>query len=179
MVQKLVGYSLVSLATVTLLGFALLGLAQSNKQVSPQDDDRFGPVSTYREATALPSNASEQRLRKARSDRYDVKDQDIWSPERLHKIVLGENSPPVLYNLPSSHAPDVAAIPAGKSDLVVVGTIQSAHAYLTNHKTAIYSEFQVKVEQVLKGSRSGVGEIIDTERFGGRLRMPSGQTLVR
>jgi hypothetical protein len=42
------------------------------------------------------------------------------------------------------------ALPVGRSAAVVIGTIRSAHAYVTPDKTRIYSEFQVAVDSVIK-----------------------------
>jgi hypothetical protein len=72
------------------------------------------------------------------------------------------------------------ALPAGRSALVVLGEVVDAKAYLSNDQTGVYSEFTVRVERVLKndkGSSVFPGELITTERWGGRVIFPSGRAI--
>ena len=75
----------------------------------------------------------------------------------------------------------LAAIPTAKSSAVVIGTVTSAGAHLTEDKTAIYSEFTVSVDTVVKNDLESPIESrrpITVERNGGRVRMPSGKIIV-
>lgn len=76
---------------------------------------------------------------------------------------------------------DLPAIPTGKSSAIVIGTVTKSEAYLTEDQTAIYSEFTVSVDTVVKndlGNPIGTGRSITIERNGGRVRMPSGKIIV-
>jgi hypothetical protein len=68
------------------------------------------------------------------------------------------------------------ALPTGQSDLVVVGTVLDARAHLSPDNTGVYSEFVIKVDEVLKdsGTSVSVGDTVAVEREGGRVRYPSG-----
>ena len=73
------------------------------------------------------------------------------------------------------------ALPVEQSAAVVIGTVRSAHAYVTREKTGIYSEFQVAVETVIKNEPDNMIKTeakITVERNGGRARMPSGKTVI-
>lgn len=71
---------------------------------------------------------------------------------------------------------DVPAIPAGKSDGIVIGKVKSGKAFLSDDKTGIYSEFTIYIEQVLKSnSFTQEGQEIVAERAGGAVRFPSGK----
>ena len=68
------------------------------------------------------------------------------------------------------------AIPSSRSDVIAVGNVTDARAYLSNDKTGIYSEFKVTVEEVLKNSAAApllVNDFICVERIGGAVRYPS------
>ncbi len=56
--------------------------------------------------------------------------------------------------------------------------VTDAQAYLSNDKTGVYSEFTVRIDEVLKNDSPAqftVGSFIAVERFGGRVRFPSGR----
>lgn len=78
----------------------------------------------------------------------------------------------------SSHwSRGLPAIPVQQSDVVLVGQILDAQAYLSNDKTGIYSEFTVRVEEeTLKGDALALfpSGITTIERSGGAVRFPSG-----
>jgi hypothetical protein len=68
------------------------------------------------------------------------------------------------------------ALPVGESNLIVVGTVLDVQAHLSPANTGVYSEFSVKVDEVLKDSAASVstGDLIAVDREGGRVRYPSG-----
>jgi hypothetical protein len=70
------------------------------------------------------------------------------------------------------------ALPTAQSDAIVVGNVLAGKAYLSNDRGAVYSEFPVRVEDVLKNSSPVplyFGERINAERWGGAVRFPSGK----
>lgn len=68
------------------------------------------------------------------------------------------------------------SLPIGESDLIVVGTVLDARAHLSPDNMGVYSEFSVRVDDVLKDSAASVlaGEVVAVDREGGRVRYPSG-----
>ena len=76
---------------------------------------------------------------------------------------------------------DIPAVPAAQSNAVVSGEIVDARAYMSNDKSAVYSEFTVRVEEVLKSDASdplALGDMVSALRFGGAVRFPSGKVQV-
>jgi hypothetical protein len=70
------------------------------------------------------------------------------------------------------------ALPVSQSGMVVVGEVVDARSYLSEGKDWVYSEFTVRIEEVLKNA-SGVtltaGGSIEVNRDGGRVRFPNGR----
>lgn len=66
------------------------------------------------------------------------------------------------------------ALPVEQSDAVVIGEVERAQAHLSTDKTGIYSEFTIRLEDVLKGrSEEAVpGVTVIAERFGGGGEIP-------
>jgi hypothetical protein len=77
------------------------------------------------------------------------------------------------YNWPADFKP----VPVSASAVIVVGTISDAKAHLSEDKNSVYSEFAVRIDEVLK-NESGLplapGQTVILERKGGRVRYPSG-----
>ena len=64
------------------------------------------------------------------------------------------------------------------SDLVVEGTVSDSNAFLSTDKTGVYSEYTVAISDLIKSPASSTvrkHDSITAERFGGRVRFPSGQ----
>jgi hypothetical protein len=70
----------------------------------------------------------------------------------------------------------VTELPAGASGLVVVGRVGDAQTFLSPDGRGVYTEYQVRVDEVLKDSAASVaaGDTIAVDRVGGRVRYPSG-----
>ena len=76
----------------------------------------------------------------------------------------------------------LAALPVAKSDMVVVGEVTDTQAYLTESKDWVYSEFTIRVDEVLKNTSAGAitrGEALVADREGGRVRFPGGQVALQ
>lgn len=71
-----------------------------------------------------------------------------------------------------------AGIPIIESEIIVVGEILEAEAYLSNNKKGVYSEFTVHIDEVLKNRLDGVtsGSQITFDRIGGTVRYKNGKT---
>jgi hypothetical protein len=68
-------------------------------------------------------------------------------------------------------------LPTAQSEAVIVGEVTNANAYLTSDKSTIYSEYTVRVDEVLKTNDPTIipNCKVDAQRLGGRVRVPSGQ----
>jgi hypothetical protein len=70
-------------------------------------------------------------------------------------------------------------IPASISDVILVGTVVQAKAFLAEDKAGVYSEFTIHVEQLLKTNGHipvAINDLFPVEREGGRIKYPSGRT---
>jgi hypothetical protein len=73
---------------------------------------------------------------------------------------------------------DFPRLPVRESNVIVMGGITEANAYLSEDKNGVYSEFTVCLDAVLKDDSSiplKPGDEIVLERDGGRVRYPSGK----
>jgi len=122
-------------------------------------------------SAALPNSSDVVRFR--RSERYNIPNPSL--PE------LGENSETAIWDLPETHF-QKNPMPFDASDAVVVGTVTAGQTYLSNDKRNIYSEFHLKLQEIVKTPNAAylrVGDSIDIERKGGAVRLPSGKVLTR
>lgn len=68
------------------------------------------------------------------------------------------------------------AFPTEQAAAVVIGTVTDAQAYLSNDKTGVYSAFTVLVDEILKNPGNlSVGNLVEAEREGGRVKFRSGR----
>jgi len=130
--------------------------------------------------TTESPDPAKRALRRVRSKKHDLRDPSIKSSD-IKKLILTEQSAAVNYGGPWSDAPDEPALPVEPSDAIVIADVTGAHAYLSNDKTAIYSEFAILVFDTLKDTGGSIfsGSRLTVERSGGALRFPSGKVLVR
>lgn len=120
----------------------------------------------------LPADPQKAAKRKARNERHN----NSWLG-----VKAGLNAAPdsgdeiVLINDWEVRTPK---LPAAQSDVVVVGEITEASAFISADKRGVYSEFSLRVEETLKKDGGWVvspGEVISVEREGGRVRYSSGR----
>jgi hypothetical protein len=171
---------ILTLVTVALLGataFATL-VKQNQKQESPklheQHDKSAYPVAEYGAAdTSDPK-------RKARKQRNNIRlrPSDNVDAKQFRLTESSESS----WGGPPSHAPAEPALPTRQSDVVLVGEVTDAKAFLSEDETNVYSEFTVLTGEVLKNTSPvelAPGDSIITTRAGGAVRFPSGKVIQR
>ena len=76
---------------------------------------------------------------------------------------------------------NLPVFPIDRSSAVVIGRVIEAKAYLSEDKSAIYSEFKVQIDSVLKNDERIPLESersLVVGREGGRVRLPSGKIVV-
>ena len=134
------------------------------------------------EAVAQRSKSAEQEpiVEYGVSQGNDVKRQKKGTRyDRPKNGPIGE-LPPGVEELPlNSHWwQGMPALPISEDTTIVVGTVVDGKAYLSTDRSGIYSEFAVRVEQVLKDTNPvtvNPGETITAERMGGAVRFLSGK----
>lgn len=131
--------------------------------ITPSDkelDDAVTPIVDLN--SAIPADEK----RKKKNKRYNNQTLDITEPPAGDaEVVLGSES-------------SIPDLPFKISDLVIEGMVTDSNAFLSEDKCGIYSEFNIEVSDVIKPSASSSVNKHDSiigERFGGRVRYPSGQ----
>ena len=117
--------------------------------------------------TPGPGNANEKARRNAKGKRFDGSSLVAEPhPEAGAKGIL------------DSWMQSLPALPVAASDAIVMGEITNAQAYLSPDKTGVYTEYTVRVDEVLKQSSAAQpasGGLVDVQREGGRVQFPSGR----
>jgi hypothetical protein len=69
-----------------------------------------------------------------------------------------------------------SSLPLADSEIVLIGEVVGAEAHLSSNKNSVYSEFEIKIEKIIKNSRNEEfdGKSILAEREGGIVNFPTG-----
>jgi hypothetical protein len=66
-----------------------------------------------------------------------------------------------------------------ESNVVIIGQVEGAEAYLSDNKQNIFSEFTVRIKEILKSPIAlSPGELITIDRNGGFVDYPNGQKVL-
>ena len=116
----------------------------------------------------LPTDPNERANRNRKSKKYNGRTAPpIRESDQIHTITDWELGLP--------------ALPVAKSAAIVIGEVSTAQAFLSEDKSAVYSEFGIRIDEVLKTeTRFPVvsGSVLPVERMGGLVRFPSGKLAV-
>ncbi|MCA1576615.1 MAG: hypothetical protein LC794_04530 [Acidobacteria bacterium] len=137
------------------------------KYTRPEIDFNNFPI--VEPTASFPSDESAKAIRARKSKKYNNKS--------VAEISEASNVTFLVNEALSS----LSALPVDKSSVVLIGEIADAKAYLSEDKTAVYSEFDVRIQAVLKNTTSrslSAGKSVSVERFGGRVRLPSGKLFI-
>lgn len=165
-----VSVAIVGLGTIFLI--TTRSQSQSKDQNSgvnkndPQRFDKNNPTADFDMADSMKPEEGE--LRKRRGDKYKENNQIDEAEEWVVTTMV-------------SHMPNPPAFPIAHSDLIAVGTVKNARAFISTDKTAVYSEFDVSLGDVLFSLKRSIlpGSEIVIERMGGNVRFPSGKIVTR
>lgn len=158
-----------STALVSMRGQGQTSQSTNDKAQQKQDFKSRFPVADY---TGLePTGPRERAKRKSKDKRL---------PKGVLEDSLGATETSIMDG-GGSGRPE--ALPVRSSDIIIIGDVLNARAYLSSDKTGLFSEFTVSIEEVLKSTGSDPvlpGANLSVEREGGRIRYPSGNVrLVR
>jgi len=146
---------------------AAISAGQDRPDKKKESEDNQMPVAIF--AASEPADPGVRDLRHVRSSRYDKR-----RPEPLSELPAGIEELPLI----SHWAWGTTALPSTQSDAVVIGEVTDAQAHLSNDRTGVYSEFTVRVKEVLKNLNQvslTPSEGVILEREGGAVRFPSGR----
>jgi len=161
-----------------LIGFTVIQIVSTGAAISLQDkpskkpsEEYLGPVVDYdlELQIAARANPKERELREARGRRYNRR-----APETLAELPstwegFATGTDWYLYLPP---------LPVSQSDVIVVGEVTAAEAHISSDKTGVYSEFSIKVDEILRNHLDtplNVGDITVGEREGGVVRFQDGR----
>lgn len=139
--------------------------ADNKKQVSTEAEIEQGPIADY--LAPEPSDPSELARRKSRGKKY----------EELAGVPINPVASGIISTLNIHWDLNLLPLPVDQSNLIVIGTVSDAKAFLTPNKVTVYSEFTVNIEKVFKNDPTkpfAPDQQITLERQGGRVRIPSG-----
>ena len=157
---------------------ALRGRTQNSPASTKQEKTTSEPTAKELDDAATPivdfDNPSvieptEKSSRKLKNERYNKETFVLSDPQRVGEVIRE----------PEWQA-GLSDLPADKSDIVVEGQVTDARAFLSDDKTGVYSEFTIRVSRILKvapGLSVNLDDTIVMERFGGRVRYPSGKVI--
>lgn len=167
--KQKVNLSLLLVALVVVLTTTLVTLrgqdqappiSVKNQRIDVQND---GPIADYTtEGMTAPQHRA---VRQARGRRY----QKRGDGKPLSEMIGSERR---TYTHPSN----LSALPVAASDLVAIGEVTEAQAFLSDDKTSVYSEFTFRVAEVLMNKVDtfiASNDSITISREGGRALLPS------
>lgn len=119
-------------------------------------------------ASDMPTDPGARARRKAKGERYEGR------PEKVKE--LPDNIMPLPLNV--HWWAGLPALPVAQSDAIVLGEITDAQAHLSDDKSGVYSEFTIRIDELLKNSDQSplaAGSLAVAERPGGKVKFPSGK----
>jgi hypothetical protein len=123
--------------------------------------DEYLPIVDF--ASPKPTEPAARAKRQAKDRRHNRHKQSIISEASRIRLTT------TVYHWPL----DFPALPITESELIVLGQITASTAHVSENRSGVYSEVEIKIEDILKGTVGGVR--IVAEREGGRVRFPSGE----
>lgn len=71
---------------------------------------------------------------------------------------------------------DFPALPVNESDIILIATVSSSEAHISENKKGVFSEFKLVVESVLKTNQDFTqGSVLTVDRVGGYVKYQNGQ----
>ena len=162
--------------SVNLFCFFCLMNLSINAQVTEPKSSQEQPTMEYLCQSLvvnydLPESADleEREKRKLKNKRYDNRG---WVSRNPNPESVGRSCDDCVSDPP--------AMPTLESDFIIIGEIISGTAFLSTDKSGIYTEYAVRIEEVIKGGGSNKAELKDSvmvDRAGGCVKYPNGQKM--
>jgi hypothetical protein len=157
---------LIALFTLVLVVAISLSVRveESLAQETPQEPEAELPIADY--DAPEPADKEKREKRRAKGQKFNSKSDRPIDPANGDMTRTTHSH--WFYGL--------TPLPTAQSGAVVIGEVVDANAYLSPDRTEVYSEYTVRVEEVLKTDDSAIApnSTIDLQRYGGRVRLPSG-----
>jgi hypothetical protein len=165
----------IAILVLVTLSVSLGTMSSHSQQNSPgkpvtNPTPDFGKYPVADLSAPEPSSLAERAERSLKNKRYD-----------RHAMVLQNPGPDDTLVVISDAEPEPAAIPSETSRLVIIGSILSSNAFVSNDKSGVYSEYSLYIQSVLKNDKAKErhpGETIIVDRSGGYVKYPKGQKIL-
>jgi hypothetical protein len=167
---------LVFVIVATIMTLSVTVFRGGKSSATPQQDVRRTAVPIYERDERYPvvdfnepepADPVKKAKLKKQQQRYD-KDAPFRHP--------GPNHAEVAF-LPEMQF-DFPALPVSKSDVIVIGEVSNAEPHRSENKLNVFTNFEVRVDEVLKGSNLSAGSIINVQRIGGFVKYPDGRKVL-
>lgn len=171
-----------AISTMLVTVVFALGTWAQNTSPTPTQPDHDKSLKPSRYSAELPRGefqdnqialAPDQERRQLRESRYKGAYPEIKDPADSNPTGPAKETTYVI----NDYADKLDPLPASRSAAVVIGTILSGKAYVSKDRTYVYSDFQVRVDEVLKQDPQTnlvVGGRMVASRGGGTIHFPSG-----
>jgi hypothetical protein len=171
-----------AISTMLVAVLSALGTWAQNTSPTPTQPDHDKSLKPSRYSAELPRGefqdkqiepAPDQERRQLRESRYKGAYSEIKDPADSNPAGPAKETIYVI----NDYADKIDPLPALRSAAVVIGTVLSSKAYVSKDRTYVYSDFQVRVDEVLKQDPQTnlvVGGRMVASRGGGTIHFPSG-----
>lgn len=167
---------LVLIAVITIMTLSVTVFRPGRGSVSGQQNVRQPQVPLYDREDRFPVVESEE---------VEPSDPIKRAKIRKQKQRYDKNSP---FSRPGPKDIEVAfrpewqfnfpALPVAKSDVIVIGEVLNAEAHRSENKLNVFSNFDVRVDEVLKGANLATGNVINVQRVGGFVNYSNGHRVL-
>lgn len=146
---------------------------QPDKDLGKRKPSRHSGLPVVGEFQRQPESDADEARRKVREDQYEN------DATRAHAPI---SDPGTLAGTESTSATIIDSMVVsdgapGISPAVVIGTVLGGNSFISKNRTAVYSDYQVRIDEVLKQGAAktlAVGDQIVASRPGGAIQSPSG-----
>jgi len=160
---------------IVCLALALTVSTRAAQQPGPQDPkpskhSGLPAKGEFIDSQTQNESIGERENRRKREEKY----KDTYKP------ITDSGPEPVTTTLViNDYTERPSSIPVAKSNAIIIGSIIGGKAFVSQDHTSVYSDYQVRVDQILKQDTSAsaslfVGGLITATRLGGTIRFPSG-----
>lgn len=117
-----------------------------------------------------PADPDKRVKRRAKNKRYDNLSVISQRPSQSIEETVVDNH----------WQESIAALPVSQSNVIILGEALSAATYLSNDKKGVYTEFSVRISEIIKSSNPAltIGSVVDVDRPGGFVRYPDGHKVL-
>ena len=141
---------------------------QQNVRITTKENyqDRTDRYPVVEAEETEPNDPVKKAKLKKQKQRYD-KDAPFTNP--------GPNDVELAFRPESQF--NFPGLPVIKSDVIVIGQALNAEAHRSTNKMNVFSNFEVRVDEVLKGHLN-TGNVINIQRVGGFVKYPGGRKVL-